>query len=97
VGHKDIHSSKDGVAVSVYYPMDRETYSKEINESGRNSYYLRYGYKSRLGLAKITAPWGTDDYSHPFFLKWVDGVKMDTVQDGTLAKAFRETQGDGEN
>lgn len=97
MGHKDIHSSKDGVAVSVYYPMDRETYSKEINESGRNSYYLRYGYKSRLGLAKITAPWGTDDYSHPFFLKWVDGVKMDTVQDGTLAKAFRETQGDGEN
>ena len=57
---------------------------------------MRYGYKSRLGLAKITAPWGTDDHSHPFLLKWIDGVKMDTVQDGTLAKQFTEKKGDGE-
>ena len=79
VGHKEFHSSKDGVAISVYYPMDKDTYKKEISESGRNSFYLRYGYKSRLGLAKITAPWGTEDYSHPFFLKWLDDIKMDIV------------------
>ena len=31
VGHKDIHSSKDGIALSVYYPMDRDEYDKTIN------------------------------------------------------------------
>lgn len=97
VGHKDIHCSKDGVAASVYYPMDRDTYKEEISQSGRNAHYMRYGYKSRLGLAKITAPWGTDDHSHPFLMKWIDGVKMDIVQDGTLAKNFREKSGDGES
>jgi hypothetical protein len=31
VGHKDMYCSRDGVAVSVYYPMDRTEYNKVIN------------------------------------------------------------------
>jgi hypothetical protein len=32
-----------GVAVSVYYPMDKEEYQQLINEKDRNTKWLRYG------------------------------------------------------
>ena len=38
--------SKDGVAVSVYYPMDKNEYDQTINKNGRNTKWLRYGNKS---------------------------------------------------
>jgi hypothetical protein len=44
VGHQDIYSEKDGIVLSVYYPMDIEEYKKNINKPGRNSYWLRNGY-----------------------------------------------------
>ena len=31
VGHKDIFTSKDGIAVSIYYPMDKDIYDISIN------------------------------------------------------------------
>ena len=78
VGHKDIFCRKDGTTISVWYPMDREEYDKTINEKGRNTYYMRYGYTSRLGIAKATSSWGTEDHVSPWFFKYVDDVKMNT-------------------
>lgn len=92
VGHKEIFSKKDGTTLSVWYPMDRDEYKATIKESGRNSYWLRYGYSSRLGIAKGTAAWGTDDYMSPWFFKYVDDLKMDTCQDGNLSKVFESRQ-----
>jgi len=48
-------------AVSVFYPMDRETYKKVIAKS--NVKWLPYGKKSSVGLAKSTAPYGTKNHS----------------------------------
>ena len=92
VGHKDIFCSKDGRAISVWYPMDREEHKKTIKEKGRNTYYFRYGYSSRVGLTKATASWGTDDHVNPWFFKYIDDVKMDTCQDGKLSKVFNERE-----
>lgn len=58
VGHQDIHTSKDGIAVSVYYPMDREEYSKNIRFKDRNTSWLRYGKSSIQGLSKSLADIG---------------------------------------
>jgi len=63
----------------VYYPMDREEYDKTINEKGRNTYMFRHGYASRLGVVKATSTWDSEDHKHPWFFKYLDGVKMNTV------------------
>ena len=65
VGHQDMFT-KDGIAVSVYYPMDKEEYDKEIGKTAKNSYWFRHGYRSRLGLSKATADWGKDNASNPW-------------------------------
>jgi len=43
VAHKEFHTIINGLAVSVYYPMDREEYRQTIHLRGRNSKWLRYG------------------------------------------------------
>jgi hypothetical protein len=78
--------------MSVYYPMDREEYDKTIGEKGRNSFMFRHGYNSRLGLMKATSTWGTEDHKHPWLFKYLDDVKMNTVQDGKLASIFDSGQ-----
>ena len=87
VGHKDYYT-RDGISMSIFYPMDLEEYEKMINLEGKNSYWFRYGYQSRLGLTKATADWGKEDHPSPWFYKYLDNVKMDTVQDGKLATKF---------
>ena len=78
VGHKEIFCRKDGTAISVWYPMDIDEYKDTIKQSGRNTYYFRYGKTSREGLARATASWGTEDHAHPWFFKYIDDVRMDT-------------------
>ena len=78
VGHKEIFSKKDGATLSVWYPMDIDEYKSTIQLSGRNTYYFRYGYTSRKGLAKATSSWGTEDHVNPWFFKYLDDVRMDT-------------------
>jgi pimeloyl-ACP methyl ester carboxylesterase len=68
--------------------MDKDEYEKTIGLKGRNSYMFRHGYMSRLGVTKATSSWGTEDHKHPWFYKYLDDVKMMTVQDGKLAKCF---------
>lgn len=87
MGHQDLFT-KDGIAVSVYYPMDTEEYEKEIVKPGKNSYWFRHGYRSRLGLSKATADWGKENASNPWMFKYLDEVKMDTVQEGKIAEIF---------
>lgn len=49
---------------------------------------LRHGYASRLGISKATADYGTEDGKHPWFIKYLDDVKLNTLQDGKLAKVY---------
>ena len=91
MGHQDLFT-KDGIAVSVYYPMDTEEYEKEIVKPGKNSYWFRHGYRSRLGLSKSTADWGKDNPSNPWMFKYLDEVKMDTVQEGKIAEIFSKDE-----
>lgn len=59
--------------------MDREDYKQTLKEdSSRNSLMFRHGYSSRLGLAKATAPYGTENYRNPWFFKYLDDVRMNT-------------------
>jgi len=53
--------TKDGIAVSVYYPMDMDEYDREIGKPGKNTYWMRNGYRTRIGLAKCTSDWGKDN------------------------------------
>ena len=89
VGHKDAWNNKNGLGMSIWFPMDREEHARTITISGRNTYWLRYGYKSRAGIAAVTSDWGKDNAPHPWFYKYLDDIKMDTVTDGLLAKDFR--------
>ena len=59
--------------------MDMDEYDKEIVKPGKNSYWLRHGYRSRLGLSKATSDWGKDNPSNPWMFKYLDEVTMDTV------------------
>lgn len=80
VGHKDIHISKTGNAVSVFYPMDKEVHAEILDkEPDRNTAWMRYGYNTRLGGARATAPWGKKYHSHPFIWKFVQHAKMLTA------------------
>lgn len=78
VGHKEFFT-KDGIACSVFYPMDKDEWKREIGKPGKNTYWFRHGFRSRLGLSKATADWGKDNGSNPWMFKYLDDVKMDTV------------------
>lgn len=78
VGHKDFYTTVEGIACSAYYPMDKEEYIKNIDLKGRNTQWLRYGYKSRLGVTKATAQWGSDYHVDPWMYKYLDDVYMYT-------------------
>jgi len=84
--------TKDGIAVSVYYPMDMDEYEKEIVKPGKNTYWFRHGYRSRLGLSKATADWGKDNSQNPWMFKYLDEVKMGTVQEGKIAEIFSKNE-----
>ena len=45
VGHQDFYL-ESGIAASVYYPMDKSEYKKNIGKKGRNTLWFRYGEKS---------------------------------------------------
>lgn len=88
-----MYLTADGLELSCYYPMDPEEYHSTLSkDSNRNSYLFRHGYKSRLGLAKATAEYGTDDYKHPWFFKYLDACRMNTCQDGKLAEVYESGQ-----
>lgn len=94
VGHKDMHISGTGNAISVFYPMDKHTHAQIMRkEPSRNSIWMRYGYNTRLGGARATAPWGSALHTHPFVWKIFENVKMNTVEDGPLAEDFWKKDG----
>lgn len=78
VGHQDYMCKKNGIYVSVYYPMDKDEHRRSLTRQ-TNAFWFRYGYKSRLGLTKATASWGTEDHPSPWFYKYIDDVRMDVV------------------
>ena len=88
VGYREFHTEADGLLVSVYYPMDRDEYAERIDEPGRNPKWLRYGAESRMGVAKATAAWGTEDHSHPWMFKYLEQVTINVVKDGKIANDF---------
>lgn len=68
--------------------MDKEVFRKLIKDPVNNAKWLRYGYKSRLGLAKSTADFGTDEGIDPWLFKYLDGIYMNVVQNGPLVRDF---------
>jgi len=69
--------------------MDKDEYEATIGLKGRNTHWMRYGYKSRKGITYATASWGSDEpCTNPWYYKYIDGLLMDCVQDGKLAKTF---------
>ena len=88
VGHREFHTTKSGLAVSCYYPMDRQEYNRRINEKGRNTRWLRYGKHSLKGLTKASANVGSREHLPEWFFTFLQRVKMYTVQDGDLAQDY---------
>ena len=58
----------------MYYPMDRREYDKKIR--GRNTYWLRYGRKSLIGVSKN---FGSKDDKPSWIFNYLRGIKMNTV------------------
>ena len=79
VGHKDIYSSKDGIAVSVYYPMDRAVYKKTIRKRGKNTKWLRYGSKSLRGVSIASADIGAKNHPPTCLFNYMKRIKMFTA------------------
>lgn len=80
VGHMDISCSKNGTAISCYYPIDRDEHGKKAHLYRYNSHWLRYGYCSLLGVARATAAWGESEPGlGPWFYKYLEYVYMNTV------------------
>ena len=89
VGHKEMFCRTDGSAVSIYYPMDIAEYDSMIDKKGRNTYFFRNGIHSRRGVSRATAPWGKEEGTGPWFYKFLDIVRLNTVQDGEIADDFK--------
>lgn len=63
VGHMEFFTSKMGVCVSVYYPMDRSEYMRALKkDKSRNTHWLRYGRRSLKGMSLSMAEFYTN---HP--------------------------------
>lgn len=73
--------------------MDKDEHERTLSMQ-TNAHWFRYGYKSRLGLTKATASWGTEDHPSPWFYKYIDDVRMNVVQNGKLARCFWQSDGD---
>lgn len=90
VGHMEFFTKKEGLAVSVYYPMDRLEYNRALKkDKNRNTLWLRNGRKSLKGLSLSMA----DFYqSHPptCLVRYFGRVRMNTVMNGTLSHDFHE-------
>ena len=78
VGHKDIYNPKDGRALSVFYPMDKDEYERTLTDSN-NSPWISYGHTSLKGFSAGTADWGSESGPPPWFFKYCLDVKMDCV------------------
>lgn len=68
--------------------MDRDKYNSQINIKGRNTLWLRYGDSSLRGISRSLADFGSESHPPKFFLKYLLKIKMNTVQNGELAKEF---------
>ena len=87
VGHMDIHS-KDGSAVSVYYPMDKSEYYQQIKRGKKNTNWFRYGNKSLRGIAIASADIGDKSHPPPWVFSYFKTIKMNTVQNGKVSVDF---------
>ena len=74
-----MNSEIDGIEMSCFYPMDLREYSIRIVEKGRNSYFMRHGYDSRLAIAKAVQPYGSKKAANSYLYKFLDDIQMDTV------------------
>jgi len=79
VGHQDIHTKREGVAVSVYYPMDREEHRRTLRYKNRNTLWLRYGKKSLKGISMSLADLGSDSHPPTCYINYFKRVKMNTA------------------
>ena len=43
VGHQDMYTRRDGVAVSAYYPVEIEDWNRIVHREGDETKWLRYG------------------------------------------------------
>ena len=87
VGHMDIHT-KDGSAVSVFYPMDKSMYNQQIKKGRKNSNWFRYGNKSLRGIAIASADIGDKSHPPPWVFSHFKTIKMNTVQNGKVSRDF---------
>ena len=88
VGHQDIHTSQEGIAVSVYYPMDIDEYKILIKRRKRNTKWLRYGEEQILGITKATADIGSKTHPPTCIFNYMRKILMYTVQDGPVSVDF---------
>jgi len=79
VGHKDFHLKESGIAVSAYYPIDKDEYRRNKNNKERNTSWFRYGDKSLLGMTRATADIGSQNHLPPWFYSYLRKIKMHTV------------------
>jgi hypothetical protein len=90
VGHREFRTRINGNMVSVYYPMDRDEYKRNINKKGNNSKWLRYGDKTLLGFAKAVPNHGTEKHPSVLMFRHLRKVKMDTVEKGEISNDFAQ-------
>ncbi|TNV73388.1 hypothetical protein FGO68_gene15043 [Halteria grandinella] len=98
VGHREFRATKLGSEVSVYYPVDRFHFKKNISRS-RNTAWLRHGDKTLLGLVKASVPYGREDPPPACVFRYMRNIKLMTLDQGDVAEMFvpqgaKESQND---
>ena len=91
VGHREFRGSKFGSEISVYYPVERAHYRREISTT-RNASWLRHGDKTLLGLVKASVPYGREDPPPACVFRYFKGIKVGALENGDLASLFQGAQ-----
>ena len=54
--------------------MDPNEYNLRIKEKGRNAYFMRHGFESRLAIAKAVQPYGSKKAASTYLYKFLEDI-----------------------
>jgi hypothetical protein len=89
VGYREFRMEKFGNEVSVYYPVDKPEYSMYMQKSlSNNTFWLRHGDHTLLGISKATAPIGRKNHINSCWLRHYRRIRMDIATDAPISSDF---------
>lgn len=90
VGFKEFRTEKHDNMVSVFYPIDKLQYDKQIKE--KNVKWLRNGDKTLMGLARAGGgnAYGSKGHMPLGIIRFFKNIYMDVVHNGDIASNLKQ-------